>query len=336
MFSILIVFVLFYRFNSLACTAQWECSSITNDYNYALCVDDECQCSSLGFDGNATVNNKCRCDSPSGVYWFNSNAYCINYDDAVSYKHDQLKDAYQMAVVDGIYQSLIWPAPVAIMQALILGQQSPISNLVASDAIGRVDPLGIFHDQDGVVEYFYGAVWSGLAKIRAVEFKKLITQDNVVYVHVRLAFENYDSTASNATMISSFNLSQSGSFTFSNGLVQSMDLIIHNLGASSPTSPGSSAFIQRACGVILSFAKCNATNDPDGFYSNITDCISFLSSISPGTPDNVYFNGNSTYCRFYHSLMAIARPTHHCPHAGKTGGGVCINHVYQTYFEMNF
>jgi hypothetical protein len=337
MLCVLFLIALFTSVKSLACTAQYQCSSVSTDYNYVSCSSGVCKCSSLGFVGNATTTNPCRCSSPYTVYWLNSMAYCINYNDAVAYKVDQAQLSYQLAVVKSVYQSLVWPTPAYIMGALIAGQASPVSSLIAANATGRVDPLGKFSDQDGVVEYFYGTVWTGAARVSKITFKKLISQNNVVSMNVQLEFDNYDNTQQ--YILYSYNLTQTGTFTFnSEGLIQSMDLIIHNLGENSnPLTPDTLATAQQICYVIMNVANCNSTFDPLGYYTDIGDCINHFTNVYDwGTWDNIYFNGNTSICRVFHSFLAIGRPQVHCSHSGKTGGGKCIHHEYTSYFLQDF
>src|SRR5579863_802896 len=318
--TLFFLLALFSEINSLSCTAQYQCSSVTTNYNYVQCLNGQCQClASTGFVGNATTQNQCRCDSPFNVYWLSATPYCIQYPDAVAYELEQAQDAYQLSVIEAVYQSLVWPTPAIIMNDLITGQVSPVASFVDLNAIGRVDPLGQFSTQDGIVEYFYGTVWTGSSRISKINFKKLISQDNIVCLNVVLSFDIYDQAQQN--ILFSYNLTQSGSFTFNSGtgLIESMDLIIHNLGANSDsTTPDTPATIEQLCFIILSVANCNSVFDPDGYYTDMTDCMNYFTDVYEwGTWDDIYFNGNSSICRYFHSLLAIGRPQIHCPHAGK-------------------
>jgi hypothetical protein len=328
---------------SLNCQAQWECQSVTDNYNYANCIQGTCQClTNLGFGGNATTQNKCNCNSPYTVYWASGQPYCISYSDGSQYKVDLAKSAYQKSVVQTIYTSLIWPTPQILMQLFLAGQPSIVSVLFSETAKGRIDPAGIFTDHDGIFEYFYGFVFSGLSMVKQINFKKLISEGNMVFMSVDIFFENHSPFDPNVITGTS-NLTQSGSFIFNEqGLIQSTDLIIHNLGARPDNFvvDRDPTFINFTCFLILSpqFGNCNATFDPEGHYTSMQDCINFMSSNSTpwGTWDNLYFGGNSVICRTFHSLLTIARPAVHCKHSGKTGGHVCIDHNYTTYFDQTF
>ena len=312
----------------VSCTQQWQCESVSTDYNYVSCVSGQCQCNfNRGFAGNATSQYPCQCPTQYSVYWQGGLAYCINYQDAVAWKNTQAQDNLQLSIVEEVYQSLIWPTPIYIIEALIAGVPTPVSNLFAVDSIGRVDPAGVFATQDGLVEYFYGAVWTGGDRVSNITFRKLTVTNSVVSLTVDLTFAQYYGN----TLLYYYNLTQSGTFSFnSQNTIQSVDLIIHNLGAAphlyvNPTTQ---------CDIILYSAKCNSTYDPLGYYTNFTDCVNYFTNIyEVGTWDNFYFDGNNTICRLYHSILAIARPEVHCPHAGKTGGGVCVPHLYQSYYD---
>ena len=342
MFTILsfLLAILFSKTESLACSQQWQCNStVTTDFNYVDCVSGMCQCKTTsGFSGDATVSNKCRCVAPNKVEWANGAPYCIKPFDRDALIIELANDAYQLSIVQAVYQSLIYPTPAIIMGALIAGQPVPLEAFIAVNATGRVDPLGQFSDQDGIVEYFYGTVWTGAARISKITFKKLTTQNNIVSVNVVLTFDIYDPPQQN--ILYSYNLTQTGAFTFnSNKLIQSMDLIIHNLGANSDyTTPAyDQNVIGQICFLILEVAKCNSTFDPAGYYTSQADCFNhFMNVYQWGSWDNIYFNGNCTICRYFHTLLAIGRPAMHCSHAGKTGGGKCINHNYATYFNEDF
>lgn len=337
MLLLLLAIAFFSQTDSLSCTEQYQCRSVATDYNYVNCVSGTCQCSSLGFSGNATISNPCQCPSPNSVYWAGS-PYCIQYSDAVAYKIQQAKNDYQIAVVKSVYQSLIWPTPAFIMGALIAGHPSPISVFIAANATGRVDPLGKFSTQDGIVEYFYGSVYTGTSRISNVTFVKVISQNNIVSIRNILHFDIYDNLQEN--IIFSYNLLQSGPITFnSNGLIQFVDLIIHNLGANSDamTPAYSPAVIGQLCYLIMNVASCNSTYDPLGYYTDMNDCLNHFTNVYQwGSWDNIYFNGNTTTCRYFHTLLAIARPAVHCSHSGKTGGGVCVPHTYANYFNEFF
>jgi len=238
------------------------------------------------------------------------------------------------------------------MTSLINHQPSFISVLFSPLAKGRVDPVGQFNDYEGLIEYFYGFVWLPFSTVDSIHINKLFSQGNIVYVNVNIHFVQPDlQNPSNPPRL--YNLTQSGTFTFDdNGLIISSDLIIHNLGASpggnviDPNVPAQKlASASNTCAFIMGlvqipgipFTGCNSTWDPSGYYTDFNDCLNYMVNVIPfGSWDNIYFGGNSVACRTLHSLLAIGRPEQHCPHSGKTGGGKCINHDYQSYYLTDF
>lgn len=321
---------------SLSCTSQYQCSTVTQNYNYVACIGGVCQClTANGFDGNASVSDQCRCDAPSSIYYQATSPYCIRFSDAAAAKVEAAKIEHQKTIVDLVYQSLVWPTPATIMSALVQGQPTLIGSYIANDAKGRVDPLGKFVGHDGVVEYFYGTVATAAQRVSKSTRKKLVSNGNIVAADYVMTFETWN----NGVMVNSHNLSQSGTFTFNeNGLIQSMDLIIHNLaaqsGAKTAKSPENIGLI---CYLIMNVAGCNSTYDPEGYYTSIEECYHYIGDVYPyGTWDNLYFNGNSSSCRYFHALLSIARPQIHCSHSGRTGGHKCVDHPYDGYFLEDF
>lgn len=333
-----ITLLLSFSVNGLVCTTRSQCLPVTTNYNYVDCVTGQCVClTSNGFIGNATSNGKCACVSPYKVaYGDEGTAYCYTITDALAYNAFKTKATYQTAIVKSIYDQLVWPGPRNIMISLITGQPSVVYNYFAENSSGRVDPVGTFASHDGIVEYFYGLTWTGATKITNIYFKKLISQNNIVHSNVVMTFDLYDQAQQ--SVIFTYNLTQSGSFTFDdNGKVKSVDLIIHNLGQiSDPQAPKTPEFINTLCYLTLVVAGCNATYDPTGYYADFPDCISQFSQYQWGSFDNIYFNGNTTICRFFHLLLALGRPANHCPHVGKNGGGKCIPHEYSSYYAHDY
>jgi hypothetical protein len=69
--------------SALSCSEQWQCSSVTEDYNYVRCIEGNCTCKD-GFLGNATADDKCRCSAPNTVTWQNNEALCMQADEPQS------------------------------------------------------------------------------------------------------------------------------------------------------------------------------------------------------------------------------------------------------------
>lgn len=360
MFVLFIFTFLFGLSQSLDCTQQWECdkndgTSVTTDYNYVKCINGKCVCSDKGFSGNATVENKCNCLYPRSVSYTKnpSTAWCTSLDEAVACQKEHAKEDQQISYVNQVFQSLIWPTPYGIIQALMTGQIHPAFKLFTSDSIGRVNPLGIFSGIDGQLEYFYGAVWTGITQIDRVTYDYLFSQGDDVYVSAVLHFLRFNE--SNRTQLQTqYNLTLKGSFLFGidpvDGVnkIHSEDLDIPNLGAAVNFSTGGRglgfgdpAYSRSTCQRILAprsvgGAGCDATMDPAGYYHNQSECEYYFNSYKPGTMDNIWFDGNTTACRYYHLILSFIFPAMHCPHIGRTGADKCIPHDYRTYFDVKY
>jgi hypothetical protein len=159
----------------------------------------------------------------------------------------------------------------------------------------------------------------------------LLSTGNKVAVDVDILFNNTNA----GTM---YNLTQMGFYIFNEqNLVESLDLVILNLGAAvnPPDTPEAhSAIINELCGLLVDVTCSDPVYDPDGHYTSIEDCVSFMNSIPFGTWDRA--NSNTVVCRQLHSLITYYRPDIHCPHTGKTGGGMCIDFTYESFYDYNY
>lgn len=64
---------------STPCTQQWECTSVSSDFNYVSCSGGQCSCKTAqGFSGSATAEDPCQCEHE--VYWGNGVPYCKQCD----------------------------------------------------------------------------------------------------------------------------------------------------------------------------------------------------------------------------------------------------------------
>jgi hypothetical protein len=247
-----------------------------------------------------------------------------------------------MGIIRELYGDLLWPTPAIIIGQMLSGNTvGGLWDRVSTTAVGRVDPVGEFIGQDGVIEYFVGTLWTGISRVSQVVFHKILAQDNWVASTVDMLFNAIDPSNPEAPPFMQWNYTQSGFFTFNDqDQIQSMDLIIHKLGHAPSPYP---VEIVTSCHAILNVAGCNATHDPNGFYTDMDDCITFMQGIEFGNYDNV--RQDTVVCRSFHSILAIARPHVHCSHSGKTGTGTlasgapapkCTPHPYADYYLKNY
>ncbi|KAF7340322.1 Secreted protein [Mycena venus] len=71
-------------------------------------------------------------------------------------------------------------------------------------------------------------------------------------------------------------------------------------------------------------------------YNSTKDCMDFVLNTIP--LGEVWQGGqNTAFCRYIHTPMLSLRPAVHCPHVGPSGGGMCIEHTYESMVqEMPF
>jgi len=334
----------------LACTSDKDCKTVSEKKDYVQCLNGVCACrTSQGFSGDATTTSKCSCAAPGQVVFSAPPAdnkkedlrrgkdealvpYCIAIQDSLQCLQDRIREDNISGVVRQLYESLVWPTPAIMMQQMVANQtHGGMWDLVDENAFGRVDPAGEFTTRDGILEYFYGEVYLGPAQINQVWINKIFAHGNKVAVTVDMQF-NWFTTFPNGSLLRTWNLTQSGFFTFNDkNQILSMDIVIHNVGwaqgAPDIDLPG-------LCNIILNVAHCDKTNDPAGFYTDIQDCISFMQTVDLGSYDN--YRSNSQVCRQFHATLAIARPAVHCPHAGKTGAPYCVAHNYADYYSQQY
>lgn len=324
--------------SALSCSATWECTSVSNNYNYVECVDGTCACrSALGFSGTATTGCKCACVHPNNVYWEGGNPYCIQYDNAVAYLADREHADVLVAKVNAVYASTVWPAPAQIIFDLVTGNsdQGLMGTLFTDTTRGRVDPVGEFVGYSGAVEYFYGTIWFGQTKIVDYNMKHVMAEGNKAASRVDLFVESYlapDFT----TLAFVTNITQTGIWTFDeNDRVESVELIIHNNGwNSNPNFLDTPENRAGLCYTILVAAGCNSTFDSEGYYDDFNDCLAFVNTLEFGTWDMM--RSNTVICRVYHAILSMVEPQMHCSHAGKTGGGKCTDHAYADYYLTDY
>lgn len=321
--------------NALSCSGQWECSSVTDDYNYVGCSGGQCVCrKDLGFVGSATTSDKCRCIAGNTVYWKSSLPYCLNYQDAVDSKRAEDKVDIMMTKVEQLYNNFVYPTPAIIINQLIGGTNELMKDVFALDAHGRVDPVGTYTDFDGIVEYFFATIYQEFSHVIDV-FKLALTADAATNMVSARYVITFNTTIYGTGQYFQWNIIQSGHYYFNDALkIKGTELILHFLGKASDqgTPPGFQTNYQ-ACYIYFA-SGCNQQNDPNGYYVDMTDCLNHMSTLKHGTWSDV--PSNTVVCRIYHGMIAPVRPNIHCAHMGKTGGGKCVDHTTYEYFLTNY
>lgn len=126
------------------------------------------------------------------------------------------------------------------------------------------------------------------------------------------------------------NATESGYYCLnSNHSVNSAQVIIHNIDQLSPVGDRYQ-FHLGMCQLIL--AQCTPEDDPEGYYNNVDECVAFMGSSAVRQVAYSSAAGNTDVCRRYHTTL-IPYGKVHCKHAGRTGGGMCVDPAYyDTYY----
>jgi len=346
------------------CFGRHQCNDVSTNQDFVQCVGGKCQCrDELGFSGSATTDDKCRCiaaagdnatsysahahhthhhtsgetevevatDGPGGgkVIWHHGTPYCISKLRACAENDEEVeKTKLYETKVRKIYENLIPPTPTEILAGNI-----SVNDIFSEVAAGRIDPVGTFDDTKHLVEYYYGLAAQPNNYVTSVDFVDLFGQGKEVFVRVNLLFAFTDPKQG-----SNFNITQSGRYIFGDDdRVVTTDLIIHNLGQALNTPDQlHDPMIQYFCSVLMvSPGNCkNPAYDPDGHYTDVNDCISFFRTLPFGTWDQAA--SNTVVCRQLHTYLTIYDPETHCMHAGKTGGGKCVDTPYYWYYNITY
>jgi hypothetical protein len=210
---------------------------------------------------------------------------------------------------------------------------------------GRVAPVVNLIGDRMSMEYFPGispspAPTTSLVQV-AYDLRYYAEQGNVVATVIDTVYKKLAVPGDLSTPIGDpIPLTQFGFWKFNkNKVIEQYDLAVPDLGkwnievGADYTNPAiQSVLNQVTCARYM--ANCNSTVDPLGYYTSFSDCTTFLGSIRYGTPD--YSWDDTAYCRLVHSGMVLANPVVHCPHAGKTGGGACVDNPYSSYYSFQF
>ncbi len=308
------------------CESTWQCSELTNDYNYVECLNNVCKCrDKLGFTGSATSQDKCNCPFPKYVIWKDSSPYCVNLQNIT---HDASRREIMKSKVRKVYTNFLNPTARQIVKNLSL-----VSDLFRPDVRGRVMSFGRFNNFV-LPQYYYGL--GATANATNVVFTTLIAENNVVSVRADVQlFRNPQAFFQPEV----FNISQVGFFYFDkDNMIAGVDVNFINLGRIQdvPSIPVVQDQIhdfyrQDICTLLMS--RCNSTNQQ---FSSFNECFSFLSSIPVGSWAQL--QGNNLYCRLLHATILRELPSGpqaepvHCPHIGPTGGMACVELPISDYY----
>ncbi|KAF7309266.1 Secreted protein [Mycena indigotica] len=244
--------------------------------------------------------------------------------------------------IQTIYNLTIYPANAVIITQ---GAAAVPPGLFATNATGRVAPVGEFDGFQDSIEYFWGLAplpntGGVIVSATLQEFTSGCPEVAASTVYLRINSVNDD--GSDAGFLTT--LKQTAFWNFdSTGAVQRYDAFIPNLDPLASLTHGFGDNVDAGVGLFspagmakLIGAVCEAQAQtcvgPDQVYSDANDCIATLSAKPFGRFDEAW--GDNVACRSIHVLLTSIRPDVHCAHVGPTGGGKCIQKHYTTdYFD---
>jgi hypothetical protein len=317
---------------SLGCQKNSDCFSVSANINYAECQNGTCICP-VGFAGSATPAAKCDCLAPKEIITRGGQFYCIDLNSAiVAVAEDERCDILK-AKVQRVYESIIYPLNLAV----ITGQVSQ-ADLFDQHVDARITPLGVYHDYEGVIEYFYGLATLPTNIVYDTNMRLMTCDGNTVQFRIDIFFNQ---TLSPVADIPIVNVTHWGKFTFNDqNLISKIDVTFPNLGATVDI-PNEAPFIELAPGVNFPLKRyigivgtCTVLNQTcigaNQNYPSIEACTGFMLSKPFGSFDRAF---SDTYtCRSVHMLLTPFRPEIHCVHAGVTGGDKCIDFPASSYY----
>lgn len=235
--------------------------------------------------------------------------------------------------VQEVYNSLVAPTAAQVMA----GQHSVAHLFDLSSVRGRVTPVGVFHDPQGVVEYFYGLAATPTSIVDQVTFKTLVADQRKVALRVDIHFSPTPGAPGTP-----YTLTQTGFFTFNEqNLISSVDLSILNLGAIADPkgtpeqiAAQQDANIRGLCGLLTTGVPGVLPPTCPNEYQSFNACVDFMKSKPYGSWNRA--NSDTVTCRQLHALLTPFRPDVHCSHAGPTGGHACIDFPYESFYDEDF
>lgn len=333
------------------CTQQYQCESVSANYNYVQCVSGVCQCIGNGFSGNATTSNPCQCSyGNNNVFWGGdpSQPYCLDCvspftiyyepDTGIPYCSDPATCSDDLFTKYQIYEGILrklFQTNFQIENTLnILNGVDPINEIAPQAQIGVVE-IGFFLNRTGIIQYLYAV---GLAfQIQSTDFY-------VIYVD---PIHNASTFRLDIKSITPLGQPQNVTITgfvsfYPNNTVATMDITIPQIGRIvSLTSEVIDGMIQLICETVMAYCTGGYQQ-----YASYAVCVAYHEQLNVGSPYEA--RSNSTYCHFIHALM-IPYGWIHCFHDGYEGGLVvsvnggpiisdpaCIDVGPEEYYDYNF
>ena len=239
-----------------------------------------------------------------------------------AFGREHARDEANKDTVKRVFESLLGDQP---LQIVISGQ---LPDVLAPDVRGRVNPVGVFNDLSGVIEYFYGlggAAANPTTFVSEVNFPYILADENTVFARSDVTYHDMNGVKPD------FNITLWGFYRFNDeGTISSFDISAVNLGKTlDPPVVGRDQFINELCGGAM-----QACQGVLGVYDSFEECVGFMKTLPFGTYDQAH--SNTPVCRSIHLGLAFFRPDIHCAHVSKTGGGKCVDEPISVYYEKAY
>jgi len=343
----------------LYCTEQYQCESVSEDYNYVICNEEEEECECLGYNryphdaygsffGNATLENKCYCPSNYTVGYRNGSAICLpcNYDDsselALVYQDGQpycIPTSYALLEQDYVIKARAFITSVKYVtdynnkpeRALEILKDYSLAIEFADDVASNVVPVGFFNGSVMTIGYFYSFTLQ--LNIVSTAYRKIGFDSikNIVNVAADLAY--YDPISKvllNASIVGFYHFNYRGQ-------IDTIDISVPFIGdIGDPYGPDEyeeqQAIINLTCSIVIEKCTGNVTQ----YNGSYEYCLYYLNTQMPfGSLNGV--EGFTVMCRYVHSTMVAQNITvPHCAHAGAEGGGVCVPRTPSEIVELYY
>lgn len=242
-----------------------------------------------------------------------------------------------LRTISSIYNLTVYPNQIPVIAS---GGPGVPKGLFNANVTGRIDPVGKFVGFQDSIEYFFalapipGPATNNVAitGFQITEFSSGCADvaTSVVYLYCSIYAPGQPG---HGTPVAP--LKQVAFWKFDqNGAVEKYDAWIPNLNnwvqsttglqLSNPQVQGGS--IQQLCATTQQ--RCTGANQQ---WASFDECVATLSARRYGDYNEAW--GDNIVCRSIHIFLTLARPEHHCPHVGPTGGGKCVDVPYgQDYF----
>ena len=218
-------------------------------------------------------------------------------------------------------------------------------NLMTPNVKARITPFGNFYGFNAVFLYFFTLKVQYYNIVNLTTTKSFCNADTMqtalVVNYARVALANPDQATRN--------LALNVFLTFDSlGLITSIDSDFLNPGLAYGAPPAFNDYnINGICTLTLLGTIGTTRYSPQGTCIgenaiwknnlNMTEmeyCLDTLTNVVPyGTFDRA--NSNTIVCRILHSHLSTYNPAVHCPHVSPSGGQMCIDWSYESYFTNN-